>query len=500
MSLSPAVSLAEPHDGPLGRQGHGSQITSVTPVDSSAPVQGAAVSPTARAPPARPRLSTILVMARREYTDPAWREFPIALREMMKGPPFVSIRRLADALGVQESVVTSWRKGRGRPDLGMIPVISARVSELQGEPDPSPLTLFRLMGVLDPEPDPAELSSASYRLQKLELKLGEAESRFRAFSRRAGVAAVTSAAASSSEWAVAVWPAIEGPAGCRMHVADRIDIARTDHAPATTAEVWNVPEMRMALRSAFATPSSTQPRWIDPNDIDQVSTWTIRHVGSPFGPLVTSPWPGLPTVSVYALTIDSWVYPFSAMLAMMLGYGLTATPDLALEESGQSGELAAGVRARIATHLSLKHPLRRVWAHHGRIDDWSAILGSPGGSPLHIYLRESRQALRSRESDERFPELGATRARLDALLSERTDVLVVPVEPCASRDDRWFQALVGVESALRYVDASQRGPQPGAMWNAVRANLTRDEQVGARILKWMDTRSAEAGLVHLFSP
>lgn len=277
---------------------------------------------------------------------------------------------------VSEDVVSYWRRGRSRPQLWELPQIVRALNALrqQDRPeDPKLLdvqSLLRDMGALDAEPADAELFDTALRLQKLQLKLRDANYQAATQGSLYGASRIVQAAVDGGKWAVAVWPSYEGPTpSTRIHVSDRIDFRRTDdYSEASNDTVWADESMKAALRAAHAVPSRARPRWnMTSDDAPGGAGWSVLHIGVPRDPVVQSPWPGLPGgLCFIAVTSDSWVTDIADLTALMIGYGLTTTTDLAMEIFGQAG-VAAPRRWRYHEQLLRDPPRRDVWVHHGTI-------------------------------------------------------------------------------------------------------------------------------------
>lgn len=329
--------------------------------------------------------------------DPAWTVFLEELRAHLDGR--MTSAALAEQVDVDEETVRNWRKGRAHPRLAQLPLI-AEVLQMGGDPSSGgtdPLYLHRRMGLLPSKPRDEDLIDAAYRLQKLELKLAEAMDRAGSLGRREGASAVVRAAVRTGEWAVAVWPVIEGTADCPLHVADRIDIRRTDGHLVTTDDVWQDQALKAALRAAYAVPATRRPRW---STEEGISHWAISHVGSPRSPLVRFPHRDVVSIVCLALTVDSWVNDVASLIGTALGYGLTTTRDLAMEAYGLHSGATLTDHRRIAYETKLERPPEgRVLSHH-------APLGRPPRSPflppsrrwredvIFVWLRESDDLLR----------------------------------------------------------------------------------------------------------
>lgn len=299
----------------------------------------------------------------------------------MARPPRVTSAELAFRLGIDEETVANWRRGRSRPPLTALRRIVqeiARQRGVEGDTNFTVRSLLREMGVLEPDVAESDLVDRGLRLQKLELKLEEANATAAALGRRLGAGRVVQAAVESGRWAVAVWPAYEGPEGYEaIHVSDRIDITRVDGSDLslTAEEVWRDPIMKAALRATRALRATASPRMAQYLNMP-VSRWSISHVGSPRDPIAVSPWPGLNSLCFVSVSVQSWANDVAALVAFALGYGLTSTRDLALDIYGLAyGAAQDGARWSVHQQLLLDPPRRRVWSHSGPIDDFQRPYG-----------------------------------------------------------------------------------------------------------------------------
>jgi hypothetical protein len=321
-----------------------------------------------------------------------------------------------------------------------------------------PLYLYRQMGMLSPRPRDEELIDVAYRLQRLEQQLADATDRAGSLGRREGASTVVRAAMKTGEWAVAVWPVVEGTPDCPLRVADRIDIRRTDGKPATADDVWQDPTLKAALRASYAVPASRSPRWsTEPG----VAHWSITHVGSPRSPLVQLHHPGTASVICLALTLDSWVNDVASLLATVLGYGLTLTRDLAMETYGlRAGHTTSHHRQIAYETVRDRLPESRVLSHYAR-------LGTPPRSPfispshqwdkdvIYVWLREGDDVLQE-WVDRGYPEV-----TLEHLITHRlalddfatrvpnpAQVITLDISRQAGPTAKWQQVLECVSSAL----------------------------------------------------
>jgi len=426
--------------------------------------------------------------------DPAWDAFVTELRQYMSARG-MSASMLAVKLGVDEEMVRNWRKGRTHPQLSQLPLIAAALG-MTGDTSArglgNPLHLLRQMGLLPHEPDDQELFDAAYRLQKLELKLAEAMDRAGSYGRREGAGGVVRAAVASGSWAVAVWPAIEGTSECPLHVADRLDIRRTDGRATSSDEVWRDPGLKAALRAAYAVPATRSPRW---SSDETVSHWAISYIGSPRGAVVSSPHPGITSVACVALTVDSWINDIASLLAVCIGYGLTTTRDLAMEAYGlHSGATLPEHRRAAHSALLQRPPETRVWSHHAPLgipvmDPLLPPFGRWRDDVLYVWMRESdevlQQWLERPQSPGTLNDLVADRDHVDALVAalNSPQIVSVEVERRDSATDRWQQVLEAVSTILTTV--VDRGLLSPKMDDVHEMMLREDPDVAVPLFAWL---------------
>ena len=397
---------------------------------------------------------------------------------------------------VSDDTVNNWRKGLTHPRLEMLPRIG-RALRLGGgtEGAHDPTYLLRRMGLL-PAGEHVDAYALAYRIQKLDLRWREALERNAQAGRDHGIAVILNAVRKSQRWAVAIWPAVEGPADCRMHVADRIDFQRlhTDR-PVHNDEVFHDEVLHSALREAYAVPSTRTPRWSGPKN-DAVSTWSISHVGAPMSPHRRSAHPGAASVLCYALTVDSWVNDIASLLALALGYGLTTTRDLAMEVTRTPlGKSRTESLSHAHSALLAHPPGRRVWSHH-------APAGIPCPDPFAVNKRDvpvvwvrETDALLEQHCAQRHLSLDEAlrhRNSLDSLAAEHGG-RILRIDADASHDTaaRWAQVLHNTVAIFRHLDNSQ------ALHDDVRSHWeflsTSDPGVAKPFLQWLRTQLADSG-------
>lgn len=350
-------------------------------------------------------MSTRIPIQDNKSRDKSWNTFHRELNYWMDkkqwGPGELAAQlQKAGLHDVHLQKVQNWKKGI-RPKLAELPYIVAAL-EMGGNGDGSyqPNYLAEKMGIIPRTVGINDVIDLAYRLQKLELKYHGALDRAAEAANTSGAAGIVNAAVQSRSWAVAVWPAVEGPEDCRLHVSDRIDIRPNVEIvdPSLTPEsVWEDPVMRDALRLAYAIPAGRKPRWSyrEPG----VTSWSISHVGKPMAPTIGAHHPGFSTINFYSQTVDSWVNDVASLTATVLGYGLTTTRDLAMEFYGVAGDQILAAHREPMHRWVLERPLkRRVSSHYGPVTrngptPFSDSSGKVDGHTIHVWLREDEGVL-----------------------------------------------------------------------------------------------------------
>lgn len=423
--------------------------------------------------------------------DEAWKAFRDELRKAL-AEQNMTRAELARHLGdeVAESTIANWLQGT-KVRIHLLPRIGAALG-MGGtdEPGHDPAYLFRKMGLL-PQEDTGGTYAIAYRVQKLEMRLREAIERTAAHGRGIGALAdILQAVRGTREWAVAVWPAVEGPPSCRMHVADRLDLRRLDGREISAQDVTADPLLFRALRDGYAIPAVRQPRWTSADD-PTVSRWSLMHVGSPSSPFVRSPHPGFQSIFCYATVIDSWVNDVASLLATALGYGLTTTRDLAMEANGSPlTPLWNASKSQAHSYLLQEPPRRRVWSHYGPVDGDcpNPFAARPGVSC--VWVRESDELLAYASELRRVPEKNMLRDRdrSEALAARVPSnmLIVVDAELTAGIDERWEQVLRTVLTVFqRLENDGLLAAETRHRWNQ---QAESDPYVAAPMLAWLQQR------------
>lgn len=394
----------------------------------------------------------------------SWKVFKQELVDAMDGKNTgvrVSAPQLASLLNVSDEMVRNWRKGRTRPRLDQLPDI-ARILQMGGNPSAEiewdPLYLLRKMGLLvDFVPTVDSVLADAITAQKLRIRIARAQEAAARIGSAVGAALVTQKACELGTWAVGVYPALEGPSGFQLHVADRLTFIRTDGAPVGQGEVWG--DFEEELRATDAIPSqATAPRWPgSPESLE--ANWVIPRVGATRSSEIQIPYPGLRCIAVVSLTVQAWANDIASHLADVLGYGQMSTRALAADLTGDwHGITNLYGRRKAHDYLLADRPTKRVWSHW----DYRGPL-CPDRPPQEglkiIYVRESDELLDASRpiarGDVSLDELKATRKRMEDLVGVTPGTHMVDMSPMPSdsRTARWEQSLWALESALRWLRA-----------------------------------------------
>lgn len=149
--------------------------------------------------------------------DTAWDAF-FDYFETYDGTPSQIAERFNDGAGVPivtSAQVRDWRRRHSRPQLSQLPELSYHWAG-------DPLYFARLLGAIPEDGIDSELY-AQKRILELRGELLDLETQVRAADTTAATGRIVAAATASGRWAVAVHPAVEGPTGVPIHVADRLD-------------------------------------------------------------------------------------------------------------------------------------------------------------------------------------------------------------------------------------------------------------------------------------
>lgn len=227
------------------------------------------------------------------------------------------------------------------------------------------------------------------------------------------LAAIVARANETGHWAVAVWPAVEGPEDCKLHVSDRIDFIRSDGLPSNAEDLWD--EMGDILTRSNAIRARPQPRWSKNPQLGL--SWSIQTALDTTTPTLATPYPNLRSVSVVSQTVAAWGSNTASNIAVILGYGLDSSRAMKVRIYGGArngrpmdqsiGEDVPAIRAQIHGNHLQEPKSRFVWCHFGDVRDGKPFYPDPSSrwptGHFLIRLRESDQLLEwaSRNEDDR---------------------------------------------------------------------------------------------------
>jgi hypothetical protein len=362
-------------------------------------------------------------------TTLAWENFRDELFAFMEWrdlqPADLAKRIALIANPIDSGRIRQWRAGNGRPQFDELPVIVEALAmneesaahyadwKARGKPSDQPgLAEQRAFGTPDwtylvvrmgmvPSMNRAEGVRLATKLSTLQSRVQKASEELSQHSLDQGAAQLVRAVTASAEWAIAIWPAVEGfvdrrvdgtMLDARLHVADRVDFRRVDGKPATKAAVWDSFEDQLKAARAIATLPGGE-RWpSSKGDRASVSNWSIRRLGAPHASEIDYSYPNLHSVAVTSLSVGSWANDVADHISRLIGYGFTSSRDIATDLYGLTDPGAFG-ESRSLIHRDFLRGglmLKRVWGHFSTSEmALPELLGGPSGSKTFtVYLKE----------------------------------------------------------------------------------------------------------------
>lgn len=340
---------------------------------------------------------------------------------------------------INEEKVSTYRRGNVALPLYLAQSVAKRLGmrshdsseELVDKFGYDPMLMVRLFG-LAPEDEEADRLMAGSELwsiasaesavidrlrvlERLEQEVVKQELMLSGLERDRAARLLVQAVLESRRYAMALWPVQAGPTDQSrhlLHVSDRVDIRRLDGGATSASAVWQ--DLGSALAQARAWPSVAQPRWpngqaesLDVRD-PRVSRWNLQRLDAPRRPQVSHAHPGFPAVAFSAVVSSSWVGNLASIVALVLGYGLTSTTDLARRLDGLSRYTpGTGSRNRVHSELLRNPSGRQIWAHASTIDPshprspWLPDGGSSHPELVHVRLVEDDELLEATAEDRR---------------------------------------------------------------------------------------------------
>ena len=373
---------------------------------------------------------------------------------------------LAKQLEEETLLITAWKGGRVRPKFRDLPRISAVITE--GDPT----HLARIMGIV---PDESDVTERIARLYVELMRLDEQVRRRREVLRTTpgeSAAALVSAATKTGRWAVGVWPAFEGPAGCKIHVSDRIDFRRTDGGQVSQETLLADLGEHLDEVNAVRNAKPALPRYEaavalgEQRDVEHWSTYRFLADRPPSRNAVRM---NVSAVTVIASSVLAWSADTAAVLSCLLGFGLISTRSLAVAvRRGPRGDAEAlKLRSRFHRDLLSNPPDEHVWHHFGHFEEVAELVPSPGSSSARrgLYLVRLREtgALLDRAAPNRSrrdlfaQEHARVRAAIDLLPSDLAIEVTVdeptsedgsPLDPSTRRNRKMSTAMLAAGAAL----------------------------------------------------
>ncbi|MFD6218910.1 hypothetical protein, partial [Nocardia salmonicida] len=213
--------------------------------------------------------------------------------------------------GVSGTDIQNWMRSgerQSKPKISQLPEIAQALasdfpaSERAAKTEELKLKFARALGLVsDTDDSVAEIGLAIHELQARMLRL---HASIAGATTTSGIPAIvqraidknleSQATGKGTRWAIAVWPAIEGPEpGPHLYVGDRVDFAKTDRTPVTEKEVGNdfgdlLGGAALPVRSEWS-----WPRWVWPDTAPHVSSWIVPRVAGIKEAIRPTAWAGV---------------------------------------------------------------------------------------------------------------------------------------------------------------------------------------------------------------
>lgn len=375
-------------------------------------------------------------------SEPRWLRFEEAIRDLVEqygGKPGLVADKLREGNSpftdnhIDGTGISAWRRGSARPRFEDFMFVGRRLFN-------DPFFVARTLGIIpDDESLLTEHNALFTRVRELEYQQRDLE---KSIHKQAdsGLQHVVATTCETKSWAVAVHPAVEGPPGVPMRVADRLDFKRIDgqtaHRQVLQSDLGQIFSAYNVLDSRHAT-----PRWSGLAELDAagerkddgILRYSLSHTTAPFAPVRPSVHKHLPFVAVVSGTWAPWTVEVAAFLARVIGYGLTSTRALSRSGFGMSNPAeAAKYRTRVHRDL-LQHPHPRyVWGHFDINDNPGDFFPGESTPPIEgmeiVWLRESDELVRESLRQRGFPA---------KIAEDRVEVW----RQCRDNLDRQYQTL-----------------------------------------------------------
>ena len=387
--------------------------------------------------------------------DPAWEAFAASLRRRL-GSARGTHTSLAQRLGMQPTELADWLRLRSRPALRDLSKVARALGITTGE-------LLADMGILE-EPTRAD-DATRLSLLVLELRQRLAE-QAGAGQSNAAVGDLVRTALQTGRWAVAVWPALEGPADVRVHSSDRLSFrqlspTKADRANALQVLLADIGAELSRLPAVEYFPEVT-PGWPSRRHDDELHFALLHHT-APRPPSRMTMAGALDGVLVCAMTRRSWAHNVASLIAQSYGYGFTSTDRLVDVHYGRLEDpwLRVERREEFFGEMLRNPPERYTWTHFApgvpeHPDPLvEALERRPAPGCAVVYLRESDAAIEHAYGDE-LPEevwvqLRRRRELWDRVLGRLTEPWgqVIGIEPIGVGRPTLEQRDLLMERSLR---------------------------------------------------
>ncbi|WP_420879082.1 hypothetical protein [Rhodococcus sp. (in: high G+C Gram-positive bacteria)] len=382
--------------------------------------------------------------------DPSWEQFfKFFIDELVDLKAEQIAQKFAGGV-VSAKQVRDWRRRHSRPLLSQLPELSDSWARGQGGPS-DPLFFARMVGAV-PDSGVGDEIWLQGRVAELRRELHEVESIVREADTSEATGRIVAAATASREWAVAVQPAVEGPDGVSMHVADLLDFRRVDAAIRLSDSADKRLERQALERTLHAAMSRysvlyapTLPsQWSSSADTTSEDPmrlrYSVRHSVAQRSPVQLWEKAGIHSVAVVSLTLGPWTADVAALVARLLGYGFNSTTVLAQAHRPNGAipteEEAADYRSRVHRELIARPWHRYVWAHACDRTEPGLFLPKGDSDTCFVWLRESDELLRNLAGDNEGRYLSWVHAQRDISTQvESFNGASINVLPCESRGE-----------------------------------------------------------------
>lgn len=358
-----------------------------------------------------------------QVRDPSWAGFAVWLSDRMDASrigPTAMAKYLGREDRITPSTITKWRAGSQHPRLADLPAVAVALGV-------DPVDVAIELGVLPGSYAGGVQIDMAIRLAEFQAHIADLHAERMSQSIQSGMANLLNAVLQKQRWGLAVQPAVEGPPGQQLRLANRLAFRRTDDVQPRVEDVLS--DFGPQLRELHAS-SSYIGGWPADGDVAppvrfSVPVYTQPH--RPSGPAHAY----CPAVVVLSTTIKSWAPVFSRHLADDLGYGLTSGLDLAASTHNKSIDLTVSKERADQSFLLIRNAPARYVSYHYESSEvrdsrtMEALSTMPADDTKIVWMREDDQLLQfavNHRSDLRARE---PERDLEATVRHRDDLDVV---------------------------------------------------------------------------